>query len=102
MTDSPRSGQFEAVVWFLTPQAGGRKTSAAVNGYRGQLHYSCQDWDAEWRFLAYVVLPERLTLATLRVRDHEQHVGLTKGCPFEIREGAKIVAHGIVTGRIGL
>ncbi len=94
--------EIEACVRYLTTIDGGRKTPVA-NGYRGQFHYEHNDkvWDAIQTFPDGIE-PGRMIKSIIWFPDeswnnhHIDHVYV--GMRFEIREGRKIVARGLVTG----
>ena len=98
--------QIEAEVVFSKPDEGGRKTSVRSD-YRGQFHYEGEDWAYDARHF-YPDFPDdesinlgETTRSFLRfgidmwnqVHSHRIRIGLK----FEIREGWKVIGHGIVT-----
>jgi len=88
----------EAQITFLSSDQGGRKTPATT-GYRPQFSYDGQDWDAiqtypnrKW------VYPGETVTAYIAFLSPEHHRGnLYPGREFQVREGSRIVATGIVT-----
>lgn len=88
----------EAEISFLKTEEGGRK-SAAFSGYRPQFYYDGHDWDAQHTYIGVEkVAPGETALAHLTFMSPEYHrERVHVGMPFEVREGAKVVARGIVT-----
>lgn len=88
----------EAEITFVPAEQGGRSTPA-FSGYRPQLYYDDRDWDAEHEYPdVESALPGRTVRAFLRFLGPEAHVGrVHPGLEFEVREGARVVAHGRVT-----
>jgi elongation factor Tu len=84
----------EATITFLSSSAGGRQLPV-TSGYRPQFHYMGEEWDAEQTFPDQeVVRPGETVKARLRFyKPHLVHVGM----PFQVREGSKTVAHGVIT-----
>ncbi len=93
-----RPADLEAEIRFLATEQGGRKRYVAT-GYRGQLHYDDHDWDAIYGFLnREKVEPGDTVVAAVWLLSPEHHVGkLHAGKSFEVREGRKVVALGVVT-----
>jgi translation elongation factor EF-Tu-like GTPase len=88
----------EARISFLTAEEGGRKTPAR-SGYRPQFHYEGQDWVAMQEYIdkeeAY---PGDTVTTRLSFLSPEEHRGrLRPGMEFQIREGQRVVANGVVT-----
>ncbi len=93
----------EAEIYYLTTEEGGRKRFVA-SGYRGQFYYDGNDWDAPQTFIdVEKVLPGETVKIYLGFLSPEEHFGkIYEGMPFEVREGARTVAKGIVTKIIDL
>jgi len=94
----PRGADVEAEVRFLT-QAGGGRASPVFSGYRGQLHYDEHDWDAIYAYPERdLVQPGDTALTRMWLLSPDAHRGkLFPGKSFEVREGRKVVATGVVT-----
>ena len=88
----------EAEITFVPTEQGGRK-SLAFSGYRPQFYYDGHDWDAMHEYPDLEsVSPGQTVRTLLRFLNPEMQVGrLHPGMKFEIREGARVVAHGKVT-----
>jgi translation elongation factor EF-Tu-like GTPase len=88
----------EAEITFVPTEQGGRKT-LAFSGYRPQFYYDEHDWDAEHEYPdVESVAPGQTVRALLRFLSPEMHVGrMHPGTEFQVREGARVVAHGRVT-----
>jgi len=85
-----------ATIRFLTEAEGGRHTPT-VSGYRGQFYYDDQNWMASYQF-AVSPAPLGEPIETMITLVPEHHIGkLFRNQGFEIREGAKTVAHGMIT-----
>ncbi|HEY7154960.1 MAG TPA: hypothetical protein VH575_13445 [Gemmataceae bacterium] len=96
----------EATIRYLTTDEGGRRTGVA-SGYRGQFHYSGEDWpsDAIQQFpetIAGSMIELGTTVGVILLfppdrweEDHSERIFV--GMPFEIREGRKVVGRGVVT-----
>lgn len=93
-----QSPELEAEIYYLTPEKGGRY-NPVYSGYRGQLYYNNQNWDAPQEFIdkevCYMGETVKVYLQTLSPHFHigQFFVGQT----FEIREGAIIVGKGKIT-----
>jgi translation elongation factor EF-Tu-like GTPase len=88
----------EARITFLTSDQGGRRTPART-GYLPQFSYDGQDWDAIQTYPdRETVNPGETVTAYLAFLSPEQHKGkLYPGKEFQVREGTRVVATGIVT-----
>jgi elongation factor Tu len=88
----------EAEITFVPTEQGGRSTPA-FSGYRPQFYYDEQDWGAEQEYPdVESVLPGQTVRALLRFLNPDAHVGrVHPGLEFQLREGARVVAHGRVT-----
>ena len=88
----------EAEITFVPTEQGGRKTPA-FSGYRPQFYYDSHDWDADQEYPdVESVLPGQTVRALLRFLSPDAHVGRVQpDMPFEVREGARVVARGRVT-----
>ncbi|WP_417384238.1 elongation factor Tu [Gimesia sp.] len=95
--------EIEVEIRYLTTEEGGRK-QGMFSGYRGQFHYNGDDFDGAQFFPD---LPEGVLLElgmTVRAlvrfpqhrwdEFHSKHI--RPGMDFQIREGAKVVGHGVV------
>ena len=93
----------EAQITFL-PTANGGKTNSVTTGYFVQFFYDGQNWDAIHTYPdRECVAPGDSVTAYLAFVTPEHHRGkLYPGKRFEVREGAKTVATGIVTKLIEL
>jgi hypothetical protein len=102
-TPPPREPDVEAEVRFLTVAEGGR-ASPVYSGYRGQLHYDEHDWDALYAYPDRdMVHPGDTAIARMWLLSPDAHCGkLFAGKSFEVREGQKVVANGVVTRALGL
>jgi elongation factor Tu len=93
----------EAQITFLSTAEGG-KNIPVKTGYRPQFYYDGENWDAietfpdrEW------VYPGETVTAYIAFLSPEHHRGkLHTGKEFQLREGLKIVATGIVTKLVEL
>lgn len=99
----PRAPDVEAEVRFLTHAEGGRQ-GPAFSGYRGQLYYDGLDWDALYAFAERdLVQPGDTAITRMWLISPDAHRGkLIAGKSFEVREGQKVVARGVVTKVLGL
>src|ERR1017187_712232 len=88
----------EAEISFVPTEQGGR-SKPAFSGYRPQFYYDGHDWDADQEYPdVESVLPGQTVRALLRFLSPDAHVGrVAPGTKFEVREGARVVAHGRVT-----
>jgi translation elongation factor EF-Tu-like GTPase len=88
----------EAEVAFVPTDQGGRSTPA-FSGYRPQFCYEGGDWDADQEYPDVdKVVPGQTVRAFLRFSRPEIHSGrLHQGMEFQVREGARVVAHGRIT-----
>ena len=88
----------EAEITFVPTQQGGRSTPA-FSGYRPQFYYDEQDWDADHEYPdVESVFPGQTVRTLLRFLSPDAHVGRVRpGLEFQVREGARVVAHGRVT-----
>ena len=87
----------EAMIVYLRPEDGGRKTAPA-SGYRGQFHYEGADWDAIQSFKAPTAKLGEPVDVYLRFCNPSAHRGrLQVGTAFEIREGPRTVGRGLIT-----
>lgn len=92
---------FFAVIAFVPTEAGGRKTAVST-GYRPQFYFQGEDFDCrvaiatgEW-ISPGGSSPVEITLSTFA---SDATAGqLNCGTVFELHEGAKIVAGGVITG----
>jgi translation elongation factor EF-Tu-like GTPase len=93
----------QAEVRFLTTSEGGRESPVA-SGYRGQLYYDGHDGDAVYGFPGDdLIHPGATTVASLWLESPDGHRGKpVPGKSFEIREGRKVVARGVVTRLLAL
>src|SRR5205807_8066428 len=87
----------EAEVTFVPTEQGGRKTPA-FSGYRPQFYYDGHDWDADQEYPdVESVAPGQTVRALLRFLSPDLQVGrVHPGMEFQVREGARVVAHGRV------
>jgi len=87
----------EAEITFVPTGQGGRSTPA-FSGYRPQFYYDEQDWDAEQEYPDVdSALPGQTVRTLLRFSNPDAHVGrVHPGLEFQVREGARVVAHGRV------
>lgn len=88
----------EVQITFLASDQGGRKTPART-GYRPQFSYDGQDWDGIQTYpdREAVYAGETVT-AYIAFLSPEHHRGkLYPGKEFQVREGSRVVAKGIVT-----
>ena len=92
------SPHFEAEVTLLRTEEGGRKTAVSW-GYRPQLFYEGEDWDAEHEYPDVERLnPGETTRVLVRLCNPPCHVGrIQVGTAFQLREGGRIVGFGQVT-----
>lgn len=88
----------EAEITFVPTEQGGRKTPTC-SGYRPQFYYNGQDWVVDQEYPdVESVLPGQTVRALLRFLNPDAHVGRVQpGMNFEVREGARVVAHGQIT-----
>jgi elongation factor Tu len=93
----------EAEITYLPTEHGGR-SGPDFSGYRGQLYYDGQDWDAPQEFAdVSEVLPGQTVRAYLWLVSPQHHLGkLVPGKAFLIREGNKTVAYGTVRAILDL
>jgi hypothetical protein len=93
----------QAEVRFLSRAEGGRE-GPLVAGYKAQLHLDDRTLDAVCAFSERdPVRPGDTVIASIWLASHDGHVGwLHPGKSFELREGATIVARGVVTRVTGL
>jgi translation elongation factor EF-Tu-like GTPase len=85
-------------VKFLTTSDGGRQTPVA-SGYRGQFHLHGLDdiADVEWYFDVASVAPGEASSCQISFARPDHHLPrINVGDAFEIREGRRVVARGIV------
>jgi len=86
-----------ATIRFLSTDEGGRHTPA-VSGYRGQFYYDGRDWCAAYTFSSDPAYPGETLEAMIFLMNPESHIGkLHRNKGFEIREGAHVVAQGMIT-----
>lgn len=98
----------EATVRYLTTAEGGRKSGVA-SGYRGQFSYDGDDSDGIHSFPdfeegAFIPLGEtvRTRIAFPPDRWELRHSkGIVEGMSFDVREGRRVVARGVVTAIFG-
>ena len=88
----------EAEITFVPTEQGGRKTPT-FSGYRPQFYYGGQDSAAEHEYPdVEKVMPGQTVRALLRFLSPNFHVGwVHPGLEFQVREGARVVAHGRIT-----
>ena len=101
MTDKLLNPEFEAKIYYLTENEGGRKYPVH-SGYRGQFHYNGRDWDAPQEFIDKEIcnLGESVKVK-MQTLSPDYHIGkLSIGQEFEIREGAKTIGRGKITNLI--
>jgi translation elongation factor EF-Tu-like GTPase len=93
----------EVELTFLSPEEGGRE-SPAFSGYRPQFYCDGQNYDAAQYYIGTEkVLPGETTKAHLYFTYPEKQVGnLFPGKEFEVREGHRIIAKGVVTKILAL
>ena len=95
MTDKLRNPEFEAEIYYLPENEGGRK-SPVHSGYRGQFQYNNRNWDAPQEFIDKEIcnLGESVKVR-MQTLSPDYHVGnLSIGQDFEIREGANKIGNG--------
>ncbi len=93
----------EATVTFLATEQGGKARPVRTD-YRPQFFYNGHDWDAvheypdqEW------VYPGQTAGVLLRFLSPQEHLGrVVAGLEFAVREGARTVAHGVITKVLAL
>ena len=86
-----------ATIRFLTHEEGGRRTPV-ISGYRGQIYYDGHDWCAAYFFSSDPAYSGETLEAMIWLMSPQMHVGkLYRNKGFEIREGAHVVAHGMIT-----
>jgi translation elongation factor EF-Tu-like GTPase len=94
-----RAPHAEALIVFLRPEDGGRKTAPA-SGYHSQFHYpgDDNDWDAIQTFASPTARLGEPVEALLRFTNPAAHRGrLRVGTAFEVREGSHTVGRGLIT-----
>ena len=93
----------EALITFVSTEAGGRKTPA-FSGYRPQIYYGGHNWDVLHQYGPQeCILPGQTATVYLTFLSPEYHVGqVYPGKVFQVREGARIVAHGQVVELVNL
>jgi len=93
----------EATVRFLRTDEGGR-SHPAYSGYRPQFYYDGHDWDGEHVFLGVAEAnPGDMVTTRITLGSPESHTGkIHPGMGFELREGTRVVATGIVTRLLNL
>lgn len=91
----------EATITFLPRKEGGRQYPV-YDGYRPHIYYDGQGWTGEHRYpdVPDMVMPGDTVKTLITVINPEDHPNLIPGKEFEIREGAKVVAHGVVEKRL--
>ena len=102
-SDVQHQQHIEVRICFLRPEEGGRK-GPVMTGYRPQFSYKGKDCDAshtypdvEW------VYPGDTVRAFLSFRYPDaHHEQVESGMPFEVREGSRVVARGVVTKILNL
>jgi translation elongation factor EF-Tu-like GTPase len=102
-TPPPRPPDLEAEITFVTTAEGGRK-GPAYSGYRPQFFYDGHDWDAlqEYPNVEQVLPGDRVT-ARLWLISPDAHRGrVAVGMRFDLREGQRVVARGVVTRLVAL
>ena len=89
----------EALITYLPPEHGGKKSPVYRYGYRPQFYYDGHDWDAQHNYPdVEKVMPGDTARALLCFSAPEKHVRkVHEGMPFLIREGQHVVAYGVVT-----
>jgi elongation factor Tu len=98
MRTYPYPPDIEAEITFASTEQGGRKTPA-FSGYRPQFYYDGHDWDADQEYPdVESAAPGQTVRVWLRFLSPDMQVGrVHPGMEFQIREGARVVAHGRVT-----
>ena len=93
----------EAKISFLPTEDGGRKGSVQSQ-YMPQFRYDGKDWDARHYYPENEVInPGESVKTLLSFLTPENHVGkLAVGMNFEIAEGARVVAKGVITKLLDL
>ena len=89
--------EVEAEIRYLKTEDGG-PSRGICSGYRGQFYYYGRDWDALQQFIDRdICLPGEMVKVHLQTLSSDQHLGMFHiGLEFEIREGSKTVAHGVI------
>ena len=89
----------EGEVTYLTSEAGGRGTPITATGYRGDFHFRGQSYVTVHEYVGVdSVHPGQTVSVHLKfLRPQLLHPILSVGDEFEVREGARVVAHGRVT-----
>src|SRR5437763_453169 len=87
----------EAVIIFLRTEEGGR-IHPVFSGYRPQFYYDGQDWDAVQSYPGVErVNPGDTVVARLTFLSPQSHRGkVHPGMAFEVREGMRVIGHGVV------
>jgi len=105
--ETPRTAEADATadISFLTEAEGGRwKSIAGATAYHPQFFYEGRDWDVRLEFPEVDhVAPGATVRALLRFLSPQEHLGkVVSGLEFELREGQRTVARGIITDIVGL
>ena len=89
--------ELETEIHYLPTEEGGRKHGIA-SGYRGQFYYYGRDWCASQQLMdREICQPGETARVCLSLLTPENHLGMFHvGQEFEIREGARIVAKGVI------
>ena len=98
MRTYPDPPNIEAEITYVPTEKGGRSTPVFAR-YRPQFYYDGENYDAEHVYPdVESVFPGQTARALLYFARPDIQVGrIHVGMEFEIREGARIVAHGRVT-----
>lgn len=89
--------ELEVEIRYLSTEEGGRKRGIA-SGYRGQFYYYGRDWCASQQLVdKEICQPGETARVCLTLLRPENHIGMFHvGQEFEIREGARTVARGVI------
>ena len=103
LNNNPYPPDIEAEITFLTTKQGGRK-GPAFSGFRPQFYYDGHDWDATHEYPdVESVLPGQTVRTLLWFMSPHKHLGrVYPNMEFEIREGARTIAHGRIKQIINL
>ena len=98
MSKIPIPDDIEAEIYYLTAEEGGRKTPI-FTGYRGQLYYDGNSWDAPQKFkdVEFVEPGESVRVCIGFFSPEKHHGQISVGMKFEVREGVRTVGKGAVT-----
>lgn len=96
--------RFEAKIYWLSEADGGRKALPSGDKYAPQIYITKprREYDEFWSIFVFnkKIISDRETLAELKYLSDTPPTDLAKDVEFELREGNRTVAKGIVLNEI--